>query len=555
MMKIRFGYGLDLEIVDDVRPSFGEVVVGLKGMLSLLESQLGLAGSDASFTTRLVQYHQSLQVSLNSSRFYHDSFQADPFASTKALLDWRDELYLSGWNGQFKSEVPSRLKDLEDVEKQAQGFVEKGEGERLQQVLRQLEQQRVQIAEIELVDPLELLPPMWQKVISVLQEHHDIAIYDMPSLQNSCTDKSDLGLLQKALINSQERADDASNKVQLSGDISVLIVKAGATAFSASSMSKLLHHAQQVEKAGDFCLLAEQNGASLDAALEYEGLLRLGFQANSPWRPAFQVLPLCFELLWQPLDPKVLLQFLNHPVGPIPRRIRKSLSQVVASEPGIGGERWTHKIASLLEAEREADPKQAKKLEQQINYWLHSERYQPELGMPTQEAIKVTEQLSQWLSGMQISFEGKPEVSLYTAALHQVQELGLVLGDLNNSGMTVIDREILRHLIEDVRGGGTGLVDRVAEVGPDYPAIQKAESAASILSSRETIIWWDCHKQGGIRKSHWLPVEKKALAAEGIQLWSEQKQLTLQGRGWLRPILNAKKQLSRVNYFVRFDDN
>jgi len=543
MMKIRLGFGLDLDIIDDKASSFGEVVVGFSEMLSLLESQLGLAGVDASLTTRLVQYHHCLKAHLNEDPFYANSFEADPFASTKTLLRWRDELYLAGWTGIFETDIPSRLKDLEVVEKQAKGLVTKGEGERLQQVIERLGEQSVQIAELILIDSLALLSPLWQKLITLLKNRHGVSILEAEPLQNGCKDNTDLGLLQKSLLESLEQRDGSNNKVKLSGDDSLLVVKAGATAFSASAIAKLLQPGQEKEQANRFCLLAEQNGASLDAALEQEGLLRLGFRANSPWRPAFQVLPLCFELLWQPLDPHILLQFLNHPVGPLPRRIRESLSRVVASQPGIGGEYWQEKINEILKDEAESDPKKAKKLKEQVDYWLHSQQYKPEEGLPINVAIKLVEQLSKWLNGMLISFEGKTEASLYTAALHQLQELIIVFDELKQSGMVSIDRESLRHLIEDVRGSGTGLVDRIAEVGCDYPDIQKAESAAAVLSSRETVIWWDCHKQGGISKSHWLAVEKRALEEEGLHLWSEESQLTLQGKSWLRPVLRAEKQL------------
>ncbi len=543
MMTIRLGIGLDLDVVDGESPSFGEVIVGFSGMLSLLESQLGLAGGDASLTTRLVQYHHCLKDNLSLKPFYANSFQADPFASTKTLLSWRDELYLSGWTGIFKTDIPPRLKDLEVVEKQAKGFVAKGEGERLQQVIERLDEQSVQIEELILIDPLAMLPPLWQQLIAVLKAQHGVSTLEVEPIQKGCKDNCDLGLLQNSLLDSLEQGNSSNDKVKLSGDDSLIVVKAGATAFSASAIAKLLHPAHEKERGNRCCLLAEQNGSSLDAAMEQEGLLRLGFRANSPWRPAFQVLPLSFELLWQPLDPHILLQFLNHPVGPLPRRIRKSLSRIVASQPGIGGESWQDKIREILNEEAESDPKQAKKLKEQIDYWLHSQRYKPEEGMPSKVAIKLVEQLSTWLKGMLISFEGKAEAFLYRAALKQLQELLVIFGELQQSGMVLIDRESLRHLVEGVRGSGTGLVDRIAEVGHDYPYIQKAESASAVLSARETIIWWDCHKQGGVPKSHWLAVEKKALVEAGLHLWSEESQLTLLGQSWLRPVLRATKQL------------
>jgi hypothetical protein len=39
-----------------------------------------------------------------------------------------------------------------------------------------------------------------------------------------------------------------------------------------------------------------------------------------------------------------LLQFLIHPLGPVPGRVRRALAEAVADEPGIGGRAWRQAI-------------------------------------------------------------------------------------------------------------------------------------------------------------------------------------------------------------------
>ena len=40
--------------------------------------------------------------------------------------------------------------------------------------------------------------------------------------------------------------------------------------------------------------------------------------------------------MWNPLDPYSLIQFLTHPVCPIPKRVRRRLAEAVTDAPGIG---------------------------------------------------------------------------------------------------------------------------------------------------------------------------------------------------------------------------
>ncbi len=558
MIDVLLGVGCD----QDVQPDHcaGSVAVGLKGFLSLLETQLGLPGSDVSLTRRQIQYQTCLQQKLTESIFYHRSFQADPFSTSRTLLQWRDSLYLGGWKGSFSDLPAGRLADIEAVETLARGVVSASEGERVQRVLSVLQQQQVQISSVRLFDPLELFPPLWQRVLCVLRDDKRVALEQLNPLQTVSDDGSDLAVLQRQLIEAQ--SDDAAvNAKTLQGDGTVLFVQAGSSHISAAGVAELIHQRSQQSSPKtlpepDYLLLAEQQGDVLDAALDRAGLTRLGYHAESPWRPVFQVLPLVFELCWEPLNPSALLQFLNHPLGPLPQVLRSQLADVVAGQPGIGGDQWKLCIKEYLANQAADDPDWVDAVAEQVSFWLECERFEPVSGMQVSAALDRAEALQTWLRERHAASvrqssqrdEMVPDLALFAAAMSQCAELTDALSLLVSSGLKTITREGLRRLIEDVRGSGIGLVDCYPQASVELPVLTKAERPASVLAAHDVVIWWDCQKTAAVRRWHWFAAERDELARQGVTLWDERAQLQLQTSSWLRPLLAATKQLVFVQH-------
>ena len=98
---------------------------------------------------------------------------------------------------------------------------------------------------------------------------------------------------------------------------------------------------------------------------------------------------MALRMLWKPIDPNLLLQFLAHPVGPLPKRIRYPLAQIVAESPGLGGRPWKkalHKIFKREETERDASRDEIDKLRDRVTFWLDPERFETDQGMPVEVA-------------------------------------------------------------------------------------------------------------------------------------------------------------------------
>ncbi|WGL16268.1 PD-(D/E)XK nuclease family protein [Microbulbifer bruguierae] len=539
-------FGLNCDSARETSASLDSPWVGVQQMLSLLEAQLGLPADQASYTDRLVQYLECLERGLAGKPFYAKSFEVAPLHTAATLLEWRDQLYMGGWNGHSVPGASPRLKTLIDIEKAAASLIADNVGQRLQRVISVLTSQNVRVSEIHLRDTLELLPPLLQQLLCILRDHHGVILKEEVELTPAADAGSDLGRLQRRLIE-----PEATGQMTLTGDGSLVMIQAPSVQVASYSLAQLISAYQEItDTLPETAILAEHSGRAIDAACESQALPRPGFSNLSPWRPAAQVQQLAFELMWDPLDPQAQLEFLTHPVGPLPRKLKARLAQEVAEHPGIGSERWQQIIASAVEALAEESPEKAVRLQENIQQWLEPIRYNPETGMPLDIAQARAELVFAWLQhrhSAEVKETGQ-EHTHFALALRQVSDLINALGRLGRSGKTNIGREELRLLIGQSRGAGIDLIDRAAEtIAPSNP-LQALETPSAISGAPELVVWMGLAPVADLKRAPWLPAEVKALADAGVVLWSQECELALQGNHWLRPLMRASKQLLLLPY-------
>lgn len=537
-VTIEVGKGLDGPISRNPASSIGHLTVGPERLLTWLESQLGLELPDVSFTSRMVQYLTCLKQF--DDRFYSESLSQDEFGVARRLLQWRDAWFEAGWDGGgFDEEASTRLLDMSTVEGLALGEVPLGTGQRVQRVMNALSNTSLDVA-VTLLDAAESFPAVWRQLFSQLG-----AVTAAWQAEPYCTNESDLARLQKALLS----AHGPDQKVQLTGDGSVLVLRDGSPQLSSVWIARFAH--KQLDDQHSVAVLAMDHGATLDDALTDAGYPRLGFGDRSFWRPVFQVLPLSLELLWRPLDPVALLQFLTHPMGPISSRIRRDLAEVAASEPGIGGDTWLATVEATLDASVADEPadtatdKRAKHAAR-VEYWLGNERFDPQDGIPLEVLNGRVQAVSDWLgasSGMQ---EDEAVANLYSAAMGQSEELLRTVDRLHQAGTEVFTRASLRRLVEAVRGTGVPRPGRPWQCAPCVPQLLKAETPAGVIDPVSTVIWWGCDKERLPQSYPWSRSEQATLSSSGIDLLSLNTQLEWQAGTWLRPILSAEKRLVLV---------
>lgn len=321
-MNIRLGLDLDVEHASAPADRLGEATLGPLGLLTLLETGLGLPVPQTSAVERIAHFRAALAACDGGQRFYHGSFEADPLGTAATLLAWRDEWHLYGWARDLAPGAPERLLDLQEVEDRLAEDFAPSVGERLAAALAKLDRRRLPIDEVRLLDPVADFPARWRVLLARLP------VVEAPPTGPGAAPGTLLAQLQRALIQLVAGARPAP--IEFRDDGTVTVVRAETRLLAAHWLADQPRDATTLLVAGDAAAL-------LDRVQVARGRAAQGLGEASEFRPALALLPLALGLLWAPLDFHALLQFLTHPVCPLPGSARRILARELAERPGMGG--------------------------------------------------------------------------------------------------------------------------------------------------------------------------------------------------------------------------
>ena len=154
--------------------------VGPNGLLHWLEIQCGLGARPENIEyLRIERYRQAMSqhLTITASPFYKASFEADRFATAAALLEWRDELLMAGWDFQPDAQCPERLRTLAELEKifQIKQFSPDnppfalGFADRFEAVLQRVGQWSLPLSTFVHYEAPHLLPPFYLRLIQAFE--------------------------------------------------------------------------------------------------------------------------------------------------------------------------------------------------------------------------------------------------------------------------------------------------------------------------------------------------------------------------------------------------
>ncbi len=350
-LDILFGWHLDGPSYPEVS-AVGRLTVGPIGLISQLCLRLGIAVILPAYSVRIAEYMSMMSQLDDGNRFYSRSFETDRWGTAKMLLQMRDELVGSGWlvesdSPGVKGTMPKRLATFEELECLRNKNI-LSTHDLVNPILRRLnEVQNVAIDKITLIDDLEALPPIWQKLILLLEKKgveiglsldtfgqnsggvaqlHSEVDYEKLSADNS---GSDVERLRSSVL--------FQHAVELTGDSTFAILESDDEVQAADYIGRLL---STIDDSDSTVIIRGSSTAILDHFLKKQSLPSLGGGSISNLRGYLQALPLALELLWAPFDPTRMIEFLMVPMGPIPRFIARRFIQALRNQPGIGGGAW-----------------------------------------------------------------------------------------------------------------------------------------------------------------------------------------------------------------------
>lgn len=523
MFSIRFGAHLDGADCLRMPDRIGQVDLGFNGFLQLLEIHLGLGGIWPSTSARAVAYRTALQASLSPDRFYAASFAVDELGTSAELLRWRDGLFMAGWDGCDCDSFSRRLTDLAAVEALVPDEVKCSMGERLQRAVVALESRCVPIKSLRVVDSEASFPVVWHRLLRKLGAQFDT---QEPEAQGD----SDLAKLQIGLLDLV--AGKPVSPITGKADGSVRIVRSETRLLVGRWVAEVLRRSSD-----SVVLLAEHHGEMLDHILESAGLARNGFATPSAFRPSLQVLPLALALLWEPLDIHAALEFLSHPVCPVPRYARERLAEQMARRPGLLRASFGQAIADIRKhyGDRSAE------VEVRIDFWLFVPRHNASLGAPTGVLAERAEALRDFFVRRMGAAESEARAA-FAAAHQQCVAVVHALRRLEGAGRNRIGAVQLRKLVSQATSIGTTNPQRFAELG----CTGFSDSPGAAIDPCDHVLWWQFSASPSSGQPPWTRAETVALAAAGVEIQSSAARLDAEMRSSMRPVLSARRQLTLV---------
>jgi ATP-dependent helicase/nuclease subunit B len=531
-MHLTFGMHLDGTDWSPKQASMGEMQVGPRGLLDVLETHTGLTGLYPHPARRIDQYAARLRACDSEDAWFHRSFKEDEWSTAKYLLALRDELIGAGWNGTASDTDSPRLRALAEAERcplpLAAGFED-----RLMEVMRDLAfWKKLPISEILHIEPLDLLPPVWKKLFDKLKER-GITIKAAPRSAPVAGDNN-LATVQRRL------AGDKAAAMLQSGDESLLLVEAGDEWEAAEHLARWLAAAGPDAGTGagnaDVTILCTGDSGVLDHALRRYGLPRPGLGESSRWRAHLQILPLVLANAWKPLDVHRLAELLTLELSPIPRSARYKLLGALKEQPGTGGEKWNKALAEIPQAYieyaeqkgRTASEEYAQSLPAVLDAMLSTDRYPEKEGIPEE---KLRERCQWVINAFGFRKDREEELREAIAQAREMQKL--------SEGKGRIPRAVVERMLDSVIGTGNEEAGRVREASPWRVITHPAQC----VQDCGTLIWWNFTAQDPPKRTYWSPEERSSLKGRGAKLEDSASALRRDALGRLRALTSARDRV------------
>lgn len=530
--------------------SVGRLVVGPAGLLGDLELRLGLTAAAEDRPLRVARYSARLAKLAPAGRFYSASYTVDSWGTASQLLDWRDQLVESGWDGAPIADGGARLEQLAELERpDGEALFASAAGDRLREVAALLVTGRqVPYRELTLVEPEVAWPGRWRAIFTLLAERGCRLVRWQPSLPLA-DGATDLGRLQRQLLH-------GGDFVPPSGDGTLLFLRGETTWETAFATASCL--AGLSDGVARTVVIRTVDAWPLDCALAANGLPRQGTTSTSRLRPLLQVLPLALELLFEPKDPYRILELVSLPGGPFSGLPSRYIAAALAEMPGVGSaawerakveigaayERWASQGAAQ-DAASGAQEASARALTR-IADWLEAAGH-PQSGAPRAALLDAIERVQQWLQAKLARSDGdESQGALLATAYAQAATLATVLASEPRAHWSLVE---LRQLIEQIVGDGGTRQRTLEEAG----RIDHVASPSALFAAAPTVVWWGCTEAAAEapRLVPWSRRERSALQDAGVQLVDPRLAMAERAVAWRRAVLAATERCILVA--PRFD--
>lgn len=435
-MIVEFGWFLDRAPWAFTSPGLNRVRVGRKGVTNLLLTRLGLTRPDTPHAHRVGQYMQRLLSIDTEDKWFHSSLAVDPWSTAAELLEARDDAVSNGWSGVLPDDataaanVSPLLRTLAAVES-TNGDLSPA----LADDIRDL--------------PTALLSPLPLGINQLILQHAESSF---PEIWQDI-----FSLLRGRGILVSEKAVDGTQP-------QLHVLTAETEWEAAENVARWLAGGNNANTA----VVCSNDTSVLDHYLADTGLPRLGVGANSSWRANDQIIPLFFEVVWGPINVRLLAEFLALPGTPVKRGAAGYLLQALKQAPGIGSEVWSEALTKIADHE-DMGPLWASDLDQLFNSCLIDGDMAP--------GAVLVEKAAWLLARLRRLSKVKPELQATAEQLQQI--IGLL------SSVPGVSRRDVRRIVSSVITPKSSSI-----VAQEASPWMRLAHLSELSDDVDDVLWW-----------------------------------------------------------------
>lgn len=528
--------------LDGVEASAGREWGNAEALADLLGLHLGVAAPRRHLLERIVEAQTGIRAycDLNPDAYFAESFRRDDLGVAHRLLMMRDALLMGGWEGDEK-DLPARPSEvMAALGKCADPGNLAGLPDRLNAIIALLGKRPRRVFDtVFLARDMSAEPLLVRRLIEALAATGTAVAPWTVVTPAAGKGESDLERARRKV----ETGENFTPR----GDGSLLLLQGDNAYDSAEALAAWLAAARPEEAV----VIADgESRPMLDAAFRRYHLPAIGAVSISPYRSALQAIRLAFTLRWKPFDPARLLEFLQLPISPIPRRAGYLLAGALAEAPGTGSAAWRNAI--IKSAESENDEGKAEALRERLAFWLPDTGalLDPGEEMPIKQVCDICVAFAGWARKRSRAMKGddarsspgdSETILILEMVATEAERLGELVRQYGTEGMGFVS---LSSLIDRVAGDGIGITLSPAQEG----SMPSVGVPSALLGPSDTVIWWNFTRSGGesFPYRNFTDEERSLLAERGIEIQGPGDHSLAVSREWRRPLECASGKLILV---------
>ncbi len=412
-MRIIFGENFDSQKFIIGKPSSdGEYLCGPRSLVDVISLFIGTKVSEDSQALRIEKYRKALLSKVESS-FYQKSFEKNPIAVTKNILELRDELLQNGFQFNIFDSMPSRIKLLCEVE--ANFNSQFGYSDIYAKTMLLLAEKRIELPfeEVVVLNKKGHLSVTSVRLLNALSQV-GVKISFTSDLTSACEAGTDLDKFIRAI-------SDKEFSGAFDGDGSVRIINLGD---DIEAYQHLMNYASNLDNSSYYLPVDIEKFDDILASL---GTPALGTSKSSTARPLTQLIRLMEIFLWERMEPSKLLEFLTLKNKPLNGVLARELAGVLSSMPGIDSDGWREAITEFHN-NTEIESTARDKAIEQYNFLFERNKYSEE-SVPVSEVVDLYSGLQSYLKNLSLTNEERrsmisKNISLVEILLNVLNERG-----------------------------------------------------------------------------------------------------------------------------------